>query len=368
MSYLFRRILLLRSPSSVFSHGFSECPLKSLRFLSTSSEVVSSPKSASLASNAVWLKNNRKDVIALLANHGFSQSQISDLAKRLPQIFSANPEESLLPKLLFLQSKGLSSPQIVKSVCAFPCVLTGSLNKRIIPAFDYIQAVLGTEEKAVAAIKRFAGILTQDLRISVGPNIEILKQIGVPDSNISTYLQQQPRMFFVSSIRFKEIVERVTEMGFNPQRLQFLVAVFALRSMTKSTWDKKVEVYRKWGLSEEEIRLAFRKNPWGMRASEDKINDVMDFFVNKIGCESFLVARRPVLIALSLKKRILPRGYIYQVLLSKGLIKNFSSLFHCSENRFIEKFINPHKEQIPGLLDLYKQKLMDLEDEQVRSP
>ncbi|XP_016898977.1 uncharacterized protein LOC103483822 [Cucumis melo] len=340
MSYLFRRILLLRSPSSVFSHGFSECPLKSLRFLSTSSEVVSSPKSASLASNAVWLKNNRKDVIALLANHGFSQSQISDLAKRLPQIFSANPEESLLPKLLFLQSK----------------------------AFDYIQAVLGTEEKAVAAIKRFAGILTQDLRISVGPNIEILKQIGVPDSNISTYLQQQPRMFFVSSIRFKEIVERVTEMGFNPQRLQFLVAVFALRSMTKSTWDKKVEVYRKWGLSEEEIRLAFRKNPWGMRASEDKINDVMDFFVNKIGCESFLVARRPVLIALSLKKRILPRGYIYQVLLSKGLIKNFSSLFHCSENRFIEKFINPHKEQIPGLLDLYKQKLMDLEDEQVRSP
>ncbi|KAL0548354.1 hypothetical protein IC582_012803 [Cucumis melo] len=163
MSYLFRRILLLRSPSSVFSHGFSESPLKFLRFLSTSSEIVSSPKSASLASNAVQLENNRKAVIELLANHGFSQSQISDIARRRPQILSANPEKSLLPKLLFLQSKGLSSPEIVKSVCAVPCVLTGSLNKRIIHNFDYIQAVLGSEEKTLAAIKQFAGILARDL-------------------------------------------------------------------------------------------------------------------------------------------------------------------------------------------------------------
>ncbi|XP_011651053.2 uncharacterized protein LOC101209993 isoform X2 [Cucumis sativus] len=249
-----------------------------------------------------------------------------------------------------------------------PTLPRGSLNKRIIPSFDYIQAVLGSEEKTLTAIKRFPGILGWDLRTSVGPNIEILKQIGVPDSNISSYLQRQPKMFLTSSIRFKEAVERVTEMGFNPQRLQFVVAVFALRSMTKSTWDKKLEVYRKWGLSEEEIRFSFRKNPWGMRASEDKINDVMGFFVNKIGCEPFFVARRPLLISLSLKKRIIPRGYVYQALVSKGLVKkhaNFTTLFNSSEKRFIEKYISPHKEQIPGLLELYEQKLMDLEDEQV---
>ena len=65
-----------------------------------SSEIVSSPKSASLASNAVKLENNRKAVIALLANHGFSQSQICDLVKRYPKILSANPERTVLPKLL----------------------------------------------------------------------------------------------------------------------------------------------------------------------------------------------------------------------------------------------------------------------------
>ncbi|KAL0548360.1 hypothetical protein IC582_012809 [Cucumis melo] len=362
MYNLFRRILLLRSPSSVFSHGFSETPLKSLRYLSTSSEIVSSPKSASLASNDVQLKNNGKAVIALLANHGFSQSQISDLAKRWPQILCANPEKILLPKLLFLQSRGFSSPEIAKLVCAIPVAIMASLNKRIIPAFDYIQAVLGSKEKALAAIRRFPGILSWDLRVSVGPNIEILKQFGVPDSTISSYLQRQPKMFLTSSIRFKEIVERVAEMGFNPQRLQFLVAVFALRSMTKSSWDKKVEVYRKWGLSEEEIRLAFRKNPLCMTLSEENINDTMDFFVNEIGCESSYLARRPSLFAYSLKKRILPRGYVHQVLLSKGLIEKyekFTWMFFCPENCFIEKVINPHKKQIPGLLELYKQKIMD---------
>ncbi|XP_031739012.1 uncharacterized protein LOC116402803 [Cucumis sativus] len=334
----------------------------STRYFSTSSEIVSSPKSASLPSHAAKLENNRKAVIALLANHGFSQSQISDVVKRYPGILSANPEKTLLPKLSFFQSKGFSSPEIVKFLRSNPWSLRASLNKRIIPAFDYIQAVFGSEEKTLAVIKQFVGILVKDLRISVGPNIEILKQIGVPDSNILRYLQYQPRVFLKNPILFKETVERVVEMGFNPQQLQFVVAVFALRSMTKSTWDKKVAVYRKWGFSEEEIRLSFRKHPWCMMRSEDKINGVMDFFVNKMGFNSSVAARRPVLLSLSLKKRIFPRGYVYQVLVSKGLIKKHHNpllFFESPENCFIEKFINPHKEQIPGLLESYEQKLMD---------
>ncbi|XP_011651044.1 uncharacterized protein LOC101221507 isoform X2 [Cucumis sativus] len=229
-------------------------------------------------------------------------------------------------------------------------------------AFDYLQAVLGSEEKTLATIKQFARILGLDLRNAVGPNIEILKQIGVPDSNILKYLQYQPRVFMTNSIQFKETVERVKEMGFNTQQWQFVDAVFCLRSMTKSTWDKKVEAYRKWGLSEEEIRSAFRKHPRCMTFSEDKINGAMDFFINKMEYESSFAARRPILLQLSLKKRLLPRGHVYEVLLSKGLIKkhqNLPFLLKSPEKHFIEKYINPHKEQIPGLLELYEEKLMD---------
>ncbi|CAK9318540.1 unnamed protein product [Citrullus colocynthis] len=360
MYHLFRRIVLVRPPPSVFAHGFSESSLKSLRYLSTSSENVSSPESASLASNFVQLKNNEKPVIMLFENHGFSKSQISEIVKKFPQVLSAKPEKTLLPKLLFFQSKGLSSPEVAKLVSVFPGVLKPSLNRRIIPAFDYIQTLLRTEEKTIAAIKRSVGLLTWDLQVSVRPNIEILKQIGVPDSNISTILLYQPRVFLINSIRFKKIVEEVKEMGFNPLRLKFVLAVFARRAMSKSTWDKKIEVYRKWGWPEEEILLAFGRHPLCMMASEDKIDGVMDFFVNKLGCESSFIARRPAVISFSLNKRILPRGSVYQVLLSKGLIKkdvNLRLLFECTENRFLDKFVNPYKKRIPGLLKLYEEKV-----------
>ena len=54
-------------------------------------------------------------------------------------------------------------------------------------------------------------------------------------------------------------MEEVKERGFNPSRLMFALAVFTLRAMSKSTWERKVNVYKKWGWFEDEISLAFRK-------------------------------------------------------------------------------------------------------------
>ncbi|XP_023527657.1 transcription termination factor MTERF6, chloroplastic/mitochondrial-like [Cucurbita pepo subsp. pepo] len=359
---LLRRIIRVRQPSSVFAHGFSESPLKSLRYSSTSSVIASSPKSASPDSNSVKPENDEKPVIVLFENHGFSKTQISEIVKKFPQVLSANPEKTLLPKLLFFQSKGLSSPEIAKLVCSFPSILARSLDRKIIPAFDYIQELLQTEKRTIASIKRCFCLLTWDLQIYARPNVETLIQIGVPDSNIATILHYQPRVFLINTVRFKEIVEEVKEMGFNPLRLNFVIAVLAMRAMSKSTWRKKVEIYKKWGWSEEEILFAFRRHPWCMMASEDKINGVMDFFVNKIGYEISYIAKRPALISHSLKKRIVPRGSVYQVLLSKGLIKkdvNLPFLFEATETQFLDKFIDPHKKLIPELLKLYKEKLED---------
>ncbi|KAI8005001.1 hypothetical protein LOK49_LG08G03166 [Camellia lanceoleosa] len=161
--------------------------------------------------------------------------------------------------------------------------------------------------------------------------------------------------------RFREIVKEVEEMGFNPLRTKFVIAIHAFRAMSKSTWEKKVEVYKKWGLSEDDILLGFGKRPWCMIASEHKISGVMDFFVNKMGLESSFVVRRPALISLSLEKRIVPRCEVYKVLLSKGLIKdNDVSLMRMlisPENWFLNRVVYRHEEEAPKLLKLYKEKL-----------
>ena len=76
-------------------------------------------------------------------------------------------------------------------------------------------------------------------------------------------------------------------MGFNPSTMKFAKALHVLQAMSKSTWERKVNVYQKWGLSGDQICLAFRRNTWCMAVSEDKIMRVMEFLVNKMGMESF---------------------------------------------------------------------------------
>ncbi|XP_075654698.1 uncharacterized protein LOC142624845 [Castanea sativa] len=181
--------------------------------------------------------------------------------------------------------------------------------------------LLGTDEKTVIAVRRFSGILVEKVDIT---NVNLLRENGVRESGICTLITNWPRVITTKQVRFKEIVEEVKEMGINPLRRSFVRAVLAIRGMNKSTWERNVNAYKRWGLSEDEILVAFAKNPCCFRASEDKIMRVMDFLVNKIGLEAFVIVQCPTLTSLSLEKRLIPRASVIQFLQSKGLVrKNF---------------------------------------------
>ncbi|XP_034685186.1 uncharacterized protein LOC117914106 isoform X2 [Vitis riparia] len=188
----------------------------------------------------------------------------------------------------------------------------------------------------------------------------VLQEFGVPKSNIAGLLMNQPMAFMVRPNLFRENLEEVKKMGFNPSQMKFAIAIQAIRAGGKSSWERKIDIYKRWGWSEEEILLAFTKSPWCMIYSEDKIMATMDFFVNKMGRESSSIARRPQLISPSLEKRIIPRYSVVQVLLSKGLInKDFSlsAVFQSTEIMFLHKFVDVYKEEAPQLLNLYQEKL-----------
>ena len=149
-------------------------------------------------------------------------------------------------------------------------------------------------------------------------------------------------------------------MGFNPLRLSFIQAIFARRGMNKSTWERKVSAYKRWGLSEEEILVAFGRSPHCIMASEDKIMRVMEFFINKMGLEPSLIVKCPGLLTYSLEKRLIPRASVIQVLQSEGLVKKdfyLPTVFGCAEDLFLQKFVMPYKKQASELLQLYRRKL-----------
>ena len=165
-----------------------------------------------------------------------------------------------------------------------------------------------------------------------------------------------------SSVRFQEIVKVVVEMGFDSSKTQFIIAVRAVNQKysEKSLWERKVNAYKKWGWSDEEVMKAFQKNPWFMLLSEKKILALMDFFIDKMGLKPCHVAKLSLVFTFSLEKRIIPRVSFYQVLLSRGRLKkeiSLLSLVVISEKDFLQKFVTPLADEAPELLKLYKEKL-----------
>ena len=156
---------------------------------------------------------------------------------------------------------------------------------------------------------------------------------------------------------FEKAVLEVKDLGFKPDKTFFLVALHAKFSL-KSVWEKKINAYKKWGWSDEIIASAFLKYPWCMLASVEKIDAVMQFFVNHMGWESNVLAKYPILVMLSLEKRVIPRAFVLKFLESKGLIKDAKSAapFKASEDVFLKRYVNCFEEEASQLLKLYEEK------------
>jgi mTERF domain-containing protein len=163
-----------------------------------------------------------------------------------------DPKKTLLPKLEFFYSKGFTSPNIAGVLSRSPTILDLSLENHIVPSFVFFKYLFGTDVDIVTAIKRFSGILCSDLDTYVA-NINTLRENGVPESYMVKFLKTQPRVFMTDSVRFRRTVEELKEMGFDPLKVKFVEAVYAMSGMSKSTWERKVNAYRRWGLSEVEI-------------------------------------------------------------------------------------------------------------------
>ena len=316
-----------------------------------------SQKNAFSASKHVHFKTPEKpnSVLALFNNQGFSKTQISKIVKTEPELLLYDPDKTLLPKLRFFYSRGASLSDVAKIVVSCPTVLKRSLENQIIPSFNFLKDFLESDEKTIAVVKGFSRIILFDLRTYMASNIKALQEFGVPKSNIAGCLLNLTSMFMVRPNLFRKNLEEVKKMGLNPSLMNFVVAVKAIRG-----WERKIDLYKRWGWSEEDIRLAFVKSPWIMIYSADKIMEKMDFFVNEMGRDSSLIAHRPILLGFSLEKRIIPRHSVAQVLLSKGLINedfSLTILFESSEMKFLRKFVYPYKDEAPQLFNLYQEKL-----------
>ncbi|XP_071701169.1 transcription termination factor MTERF8, chloroplastic-like [Rutidosis leptorrhynchoides] len=359
----YNNVLLLSSfslQSYLFTTTTSNQPSFTLNYLINSCGV--SPESALSVSKHLDLSktpNTADSVIALLTNQGLTKSQVSNIISGHPRILLCDPDNTLLPNFKILNSLGLSSTDIGAIVTAAPKRL---LCKRFQEtALSFLKSVLESDDRVINAIKRYPLGLTYDLQVYAAGNIRLLQDIGVPKSNIVSMLTQQPRTFFTSAVRFRKVVEDVMEMGFDPSKTRFLYGIHAIRAMSKSTWGKKIDLYKKWGWSKDEIFIAFEKYPGCMMASTEKISRILEFLFNTMGWEKDYIFEYPIVISFSLEKRIIPRCLVYQYLAEKGLTEDdvfcFNKWLVYSDTKFLKWVVKQYADEGVELLKVYNKHL-----------
>ncbi|KAK9110379.1 hypothetical protein Sjap_018439 [Stephania japonica] len=342
-----------QSPSFTVSYLVNSCGL--------------SPESALSASKKAHFDSPTKPdlVLHLFRNHGFSNTQIANLIAKRPLVLSAKPQNTLLPKLKFLNELGLSEPEIADYLSADPTILFRSLESRIMPSYQYLKSLLGTDEKVAATIKssRCSWIFNFDLERVIGHKVAILRQYGVPEENIAKLVMFRPQSLSKNGDRFEELVKSVSEMGFNPSSMQFVNALYIFAGMSVNTLESKLKIFESYGWSEDDIVSALRNQPVCISISKEKLNEGLNFFMHKLKWEPSKLVKDANLLGLSLEKRVIPRWMVIQYLHSKHLIKDVVSIRYVlklTEAKFLEKFLDKYKSKAPKILKLYRGTYSDL--------
>ncbi|KAH0470870.1 hypothetical protein IEQ34_000593 [Dendrobium chrysotoxum] len=321
-----------------------------------------SPAAALKAAKKFTLKStgNANSFLSLLRCHGFTQSQIASIVTSYPTLLTFNTEKIIKPKLEFFLNAGFSTTELAKFISNDPHILHFSLEKMLKPNFQLLKSILGSDREVDIAVRNFSRLLRIRLDKVMLPNMETLRDIGVPPHNIVKLFTFHPRSMMKSPAQFNESVNLLKKFGFDTSKPLFTLGINALSVLSPSSWAKKLEFYSSLGWSEKDTLTAFKKFPYCMAYSEEKIKQNMAFFVEKLKFDPSSVAERPVLLSFSFEKRVSPRYKIFCMLSSKGLTKknmDFRTFLFVPEKKFINQYVTRYAGQVPEMLMLYKDKL-----------
>ncbi|CAA0828174.1 Mitochondrial transcription termination factor family protein [Striga hermonthica] len=315
------------------------------------------PDVAVRASSKLQLKSlERTDaVLNLLREYGFTAADMSALVTRWPNVLSACPEKTLLPKLQFFSSFGIPLPILASRLSRKPTILKSSLKNSIIPLFDFLKNLFGSDKVAVQVLIQAPQFFSWSRADDISSNLSFLAARGVPRPSLVSLVTYEPRMLMIPQEKLSLCVDRAIEMGFDVSNYAFGKVIRVFVGYDESAIKRKVEVYRKCGMSESDIRTAFLIQPLCVALSEKKILECMGFLVDKLGWAPGDVARFSWILGYSLEKRMKPRWAVAEVLNEKGL-KNvaITSLLPMSEKVFLKTYIEKYKKDVPELLDIYR--------------
>ncbi|CAH2036659.1 unnamed protein product [Thlaspi arvense] len=301
-------------------------------------------------------------VLALFKSHGFSSDQITSVIRSFPRVLSLSPEDIILPKLMFFDSIGFSASDTAKLISSCPTTLSYSLSKRLIPCYDSLKSILLEGESVVKCLKRGRGnrCFSSNIAQSLSSRVSLYRELGVPDKSIKWLVQASPSTFLSTEFRFNEVLNRVCGYKFDPKKAAFVHAMVAFGSTSESTVERKLKLFQRFGWSKQDFVSAIMRFPNCTKVSDKKIMYTMDYLVNNIGLQARDIVATPVVLGLSMEKRIKPRNQVISLLLSQGLVEkedvNYFTVLKMKSSEFMDRFVLKHQNEMPQLIQILTSK------------
>lgn len=226
-----------------------------------------------------------------------------------------------------------------------------------IPRLEFWQAFIGGDNRKdlVSVLTRNRGLITHDIVSGIAPKMLLLKEHGLSQRDIVGLVKRGHGFITRSSKTIEAVLNSAKELGLDTKSPMFGHTLSSLVSFSSDSFKAKMEIFRGFGWSEEELLAAFKKAPSFLHLSEENIREKMEFLVGRAGCKQSYIALNPLLLTFSLEKRLRPRHYVMEVLKSKGIMgrARFSKIMCLTEKKFVESVILPCKEQVPNIHELY---------------
>ncbi|KAF9599742.1 hypothetical protein IFM89_001688 [Coptis chinensis] len=193
--------------------------------------------------------SNPDSVLKLFQKYEFTNAQITTIISRYPVVLLSNPDQTLEPKIQYLKQLGFSDTDICQFLTKCCKVLHTSLEYTIIPCFQLLKTLLPREENVVSAIIKGGSVafLRLDPQKHLEPKVQILRDLGVPDSSIAKLILIGHRACWQENDNFSDAVKEVLEMGFDPSGKMFVYAVREVSGVCKAKREVKMGVFRSLG-------------------------------------------------------------------------------------------------------------------------
>ncbi|KAL5231946.1 hypothetical protein ABZP36_030722 [Zizania latifolia] len=315
-----------------------------------------SPAAAARAAASVRVASpgstsNADAVLALFRRYGFTEADITNTVRKFPVVLASDPDKTLQPKLDFLASIGVTTPLFGRLVSLNPIILHRSIEAHLVPLFDSLREVLGSDSNIVTALRQTPFILRCLPKATLRAIATLRDVHGISPSEVSKLIALKPGVILQCPDRVNEIVQVVENAGVEAGNPMFVHMFAILSKMKAPTLENKFAVFRSFGFNKDDVNVMLRRYPGSMAVSEEKIKKTVRFLTGKAGLSREDIVRYPNMLVRSLDSHC-RRCAVLAVLRREGkpVAKHRVPVaLKVSKARFEEMHVLRHYQEVPDV-------------------